>query len=85
MDTKEAVREFCPCFLLHFHSCHLSKIVYEIIKVFAGMTIRVVWPSAVNAIQEIHVGVLTIPQELFADFVSSEGKTIFKKHGFEVR
>jgi molybdate transport system substrate-binding protein len=44
-------------------------------------------PHALNAIQEIHVAVLTISQnknsaQLFADFVASEGKTIFKKHGF---
>nr|MDA3835403.1 substrate-binding domain-containing protein [Spirochaetales bacterium] len=44
-------------------------------------------PSALNAIQEIHIAVLTISQDkdsaqLFADFVASEGKAIFKKHGF---
>ena len=44
-------------------------------------------PSALNAIQEIHIAVLTISQDndtaqLFADFVASEGRAIFKKHGF---
>jgi len=43
--------------------------------------------SALNAIREIHIAVLTISQnknaaQLFADFVASEGKAIFKKHGF---
>jgi molybdate transport system substrate-binding protein len=44
-------------------------------------------PSAPNAIQEIHIAVLTMSQnknaaQLFADFVASEGKAIFIKHGF---
>jgi len=48
---------------------------------------RVEISSALNAIQEIHIAVLTISQnknaaQLFADFVASEGKVIFKKHGF---
>ena len=48
---------------------------------------RVKIPYAMNTIQEIHIAVLTISQnknaaQLFADFVVSEGKAIFKKHGF---
>ena len=48
---------------------------------------RIEIPSALNAIQEIHIAVLTISQDkdiaqLFADFAASEGKAIFKKHGF---
>ena len=44
-------------------------------------------PSDLNAIQEIHIAALTISQDkeaaqLFADFAASEGKAIFKKHGF---
>ncbi len=48
---------------------------------------RIKIPSALTAIQEIHIAVLTISQDkdiaqLFADFAASEGKAIFKKHGF---
>jgi len=48
---------------------------------------RVEIPSALNTIQEIHIAVLTISQDkdiaqLFVDFAASEGKAIFKKHGF---
>ena len=44
-------------------------------------------PSVLNTIQEIHIAILTISQDkdsaqLFADFVASEGRAIFKKHGF---
>jgi molybdate transport system substrate-binding protein len=44
-------------------------------------------PSDLNQIQEIRVAVLTISEDketaqLFADFVASEGKAIFKQHGF---
>lgn len=44
-------------------------------------------PSDINNITEIHVAVLTTSEhkkraQLFADFVASEGKTIFEKHGF---
>jgi len=48
---------------------------------------RVTIPSVLNTIQEIHIAVLTISRnknaaQLFADLVASEGKAIFKKHGF---
>ncbi len=51
---------------------------------------RVEIPSVLNAIQEIHIAILTISQnkktaQLFADFAASEGKAIFKKHGFGER
>jgi molybdate transport system substrate-binding protein len=44
-------------------------------------------PPDINTIAEIHVAVLTTSEhkksaQLFADFVASEGKTIFEKHGF---
>ena len=44
-------------------------------------------PPDINEISEIHVAVLTTSEhkksaQLFADFVASEGKTIFEKHGF---
>ena len=44
-------------------------------------------PPDINAIREIHVAVLTVSEhkkiaQVFADFVASEGKTIFEKHGF---
>ncbi len=44
-------------------------------------------PADNNAIIEIHVAVLTTSQDkasaqVFADFVASEGKTVFKKYGF---
>lgn len=44
-------------------------------------------PPDINSIQEIHVAVLSMSEhkknaQLFADFVASEGKTIFEKHGF---
>jgi molybdate transport system substrate-binding protein len=44
-------------------------------------------PADNNVIIEIHVAVLTTSQDkasaqVFADFVASEGKTVFKKYGF---
>ena len=44
-------------------------------------------PAHNNWTKEIHVAVLTISEDkasaqVFADFVASEGKAIFKKHGF---
>jgi molybdate transport system substrate-binding protein len=44
-------------------------------------------PPDINETTEIHVAVLTTSEhkknaQLFADFVASEGKTIFEKHGF---
>lgn len=44
-------------------------------------------PPGINETSEIHVAVLTTSEhkksaQLFADFVASEGKMIFEKHGF---